>query len=56
MYEFLAPWGVIAPAVTALLTYLVISEIRRKRMMHHMDPPEGPLVPVHWRIDPSNLA
>ena len=33
MYEFLAPWGVLVPALSGLFSYMVISEFRRKRMV-----------------------
>ena len=33
MYEFLAPWGVLVPAISAALVYLIVSEIRRKQML-----------------------
>ena len=33
MYEFLAPWGVLVPAISAAMIYLTVSEIRRKHML-----------------------
>ena len=30
MYEFLAPWGVLAPVVSAVLVYAATSGIRRR--------------------------
>ncbi len=30
MYEFLAPWGVLVPAISAMVVYLVVSEERRR--------------------------
>ncbi len=56
MYEFLAPWGALAPALSALLIYLIVSEMRRKRMLHFIEPPEGPLVPVHWSSEDKKVA
>ena len=56
MYEFLSPWGVLAPALCAGLVYMIVSEIRRRKMLSFLEPPEGPLVPTSWRIEPSGLA
>ena len=42
MYEFLAPWGVLVPAISAALIYLTISEIRRKKMLRHIEAPADP--------------
>lgn len=40
MYEFLAPWGVLAPALSAIAIYFVISELRRKQMLQTIEAPE----------------
>ena len=56
MYEFLSPWGALAPALCAGLVYMIVSEIRRKRMLTFLEPPEGPLVPTEWRLASSTLA
>lgn len=56
MYEFLSPWGVLAPALCAGFVYVIVSEIRRKRMLHFIEPPKGPLVPADWSFDGSRLA
>jgi hypothetical protein len=52
MYEFLAPWGVLAPAISATIVYVCVSEIRRKRqllMIEAASSPAGgaPLSQVH---------
>ena len=39
MYEFFAPWGVLGPAVTALITYVVISNLRWREEREKLDPP-----------------
>lgn len=41
MYEFLAPWGVLVPALSATLIYLIINEFRRKQMLVYLEAPEG---------------
>lgn len=33
MYEFLAPWGVLVPLVSAAICYFLSSESRRKAML-----------------------
>ncbi len=33
MYEFLAPWGVLVPAVSAVVIHAIISRARRKKQM-----------------------
>lgn len=33
MYEFLAPWGVLVPVLSAAFCYFVSSEARRKERM-----------------------
>ncbi|MDA8587127.1 hypothetical protein N9L47_12845 [Rhodobacteraceae bacterium] len=45
MYEFLAPWGVLAPITCAVLIYLIVSEIRRKKMMSFIEEPEDSYSP-----------
>ncbi|MEO0943665.1 MAG: hypothetical protein AAFY06_02330 [Pseudomonadota bacterium] len=39
MYEFMAPWGVLGPAVTALITYVVISNLRWREEREKLDRP-----------------
>ena len=39
MYEFFAPWGVLGPAVTALITYFVISNLRWREEREKLDQP-----------------
>ena len=33
MYEFLAPWGVLAPGISALLVFAATSGLRRKMVI-----------------------
>ena len=40
MYEFLAPWGALVPAISATLIYLIVSEIRRKQMLSAIHAPD----------------
>ena len=42
MYEFLAPWGILVPALSAALIYLIITDIRRKKMLSLIEAPEEP--------------
>jgi len=42
MYEFLAPWGAFIPLVSAAIPFLVISELRRKRLMRDIQSPSAP--------------
>lgn len=39
MYDFFAPWGVLAPAVTALITYAIISNLRWREEREKLDAP-----------------
>jgi len=39
MYEFLAPWGALAPALSALAMYLIVKEKRRQSMMIELHEP-----------------
>ena len=40
MVEFLAPWGVIAPAACAAFAYFKLGPIRRKQMQRQQDGPK----------------
>lgn len=33
MYEFLAPWGMLVPAISAITVYAFIAEQRRKDLL-----------------------
>ena len=37
MYEFLAPWGVLVPAVSALIVYIASAEQRRRIQLKMME-------------------
>lgn len=37
MYEFFASWGVLAPAVTALVTYALVSNLRWREAREKLD-------------------
>lgn len=39
MLEFLAPWGVIAPAASAIYVYMSVVEERRRRMLEEFKAP-----------------
>ncbi len=56
MYEFLAPWGVLVPALSAILIYLIVSEARRKRMLTQIEAPEGTPAQFASRMTGSRLA
>ncbi len=40
MYEFLAPWGVLVPAISALIVYLAVSEERRRDQLKMIEDQE----------------
>lgn len=40
MYDFLAPWGVLIPALSAIAIYFFISGLRRKQMISAIEAPE----------------
>ena len=40
MYEFLAPWGALAPALSAAVTYLYVAEKRRLAMLRMIQAPD----------------
>ena len=40
MYEFLAPWGVLAPVVSFLLTYTIVMGKRRAVLRKQHDGPD----------------
>lgn len=42
MYEFLAPWGVLAPAISAAIAYLSVTEMRRKALLRMIEVPSSP--------------
>ena len=39
MYEFLAPWGIFAPALCAAVTYFLYQKERRKRLLAAIQAP-----------------
>ena len=51
MYEFLAPWGVLVPAISAAMIYLTVSEIRRKHMLSLLHAVDGEAVTIDTRFD-----
>ena len=40
MYEFLAPWGALVPALSAAVTYLYVVEKRRLAMLRMIQAPD----------------
>ena len=56
MYEFLAPWGVLVPALSAIFIYLIVSEVRRKRLLAFIEAPEGTPTQLVSRMTGSRLA
>lgn len=42
MYEFLAPWGVFAPAFCAALAYFAVVDYRKKRHMRMFEADPSP--------------
>ena len=40
MYEFLAPWGALVPALSAAVTYLYVAEKRRVAMLRMVQAPD----------------
>ncbi|NNE78632.1 MAG: hypothetical protein HKN18_00030 [Silicimonas sp.] len=41
MYEFLAPWGVLAPALSAAFAYAIASNARRRQLLGAIQAPTG---------------
>lgn len=41
MYEFLAPWGVLAPVLCATASYFLAQNVRRKRQLSKIQAPES---------------
>lgn len=39
MYEFLAPWGVLVPAISAIAVYVLVAEQRRKEQLEMIKAP-----------------
>ncbi|MCV6593156.1 MAG: hypothetical protein OIF48_09415 [Silicimonas sp.] len=56
MYEFLAPWGVLVPALSALVIYLRITATRRKGMMKMIHAPNEKCCRVVTRITRSRTV
>ena len=56
MYEFLAPWGVLVPALSAIAMFIVISEVRRKQMLVTIEPPETTSLRAVSGFNSSRLA
>jgi|GEM_PF-6498419 hypothetical protein len=46
MYEFLAPWGVLAPVLCAFATYLFVVEKRRVSLMKQVEAPDPAVEPL----------
>ena len=42
MYEFLAPWGVLAPAVSAAIAYFTVTEMRRREQLRMIEDSSSP--------------
>jgi hypothetical protein len=56
MYEFLAPWGVLVPALSAIAMFIVISELRRKQMLVTIEAPETTSMRAVSGFNSSRLA
>ena len=56
MYEFLAPWGVLAPALSAIAIFFVISEFRRRQMLLTIEAPEPASMRALSGFNSSRLA
>ena len=56
MYEFLAPWGILAPAISAAAIYLIISEFRREKMMVMIEAPDDAPATISRANIASGLA
>ncbi len=41
MYEFLAPWGVLVPALSATLSYYMVQRFKRERQFSTFQAPES---------------
>ena len=41
MYEFLAPWGALLPLVSAVISYSIVAEFRRRKLLKHI---QGPVI------------
>lgn len=51
MYEFLAPWGLLGPAVSALIAYVFSNRARRDKKMKTIEVNRlSRLVPLETRV------
>lgn len=55
MYEFLAPWGVLIPLISAAVTYYWVIERQRKDMIKNFELPPQSNRPSS-RIETSRLS
>lgn len=55
MYEFLAPWGALLPLFSAAVTYVWVTEKRRKNMIQTFEMPPRTSRPSS-RIEHSRLS
>jgi hypothetical protein len=55
MYEFLAPWGVLVPVLSAAICYFLSSESRRKAMLEEFEFTTRE-EPGSSRVDQSRLS
>ena len=39
MYEFLAPWGALIPAISAYIVYAVVTELRWRQALEQIEEP-----------------
>ena len=39
MYDFLAPWGVLVPALSGICVYVLVAKYRRKKLIQNFKVP-----------------
>ena len=55
MYEFLAPWGVLVPVISATICYFCSSEARRRVMLKDLEDATR-VEDASSRVVPSSLS
>lgn len=56
MFEFLAPWGILAPAISAVAIYIVVNGKRREKMMVMIEAPDDAPMTMSRANAASGLA
>jgi len=56
MFEFLAPWGILAPAISAVTIYVIVNGKRREKMMVMIEAPDDAPITLSRANVVSGLA